>query len=333
MDDKLQSNSGLYPDVGLDSHDITYHENLATSIQIFKKSTYIRLRNRFIEIMMTNIDYDGLGVTSAFHELKIEAGLRKNYAVAVGMCKDNKVRMIGYVTTDITNSSVENFMTYQKPLRGASLIPTAPTLKFDYSKAIEITPDFPNTGNFVILRNKPLSYVNEFQTIDLYCQKLSEIEATRYSIIWQSKAMTGFIGEENDTDVNDAINNFFNGNPFFKAGKQFDKDDFIFHVDNTKVAEILSKLAEEYKDTENSLLSQLGINSVGTSKASGVSDLEASTSSLATTAYANVYLTGRNMGLRLFNEKFGTTIKAKMRSDLNIPDALNKEDTNDSNPL
>lgn len=331
MDTNEKSNHGLYPDMGLDSHDITYHENLATSIQIYKKSTYYDLRNRFHELMVTTIDYANAG--SSFNELKVENSLRIfNYNVAVGMCKDNKVRMVGYVTNDNTNSSANNILAYQKPLRGRNLIRTCPSLYFDYDKAIEITPDFPNIGNFVILRNKPATYRREWNTIDLMCQKLAEIESTRFSIIWQSKAMTGFIGEENDTDVNDAINAFFNGNPFFKAGLQFDKDN-IFNVDNTKTAEILSKLAEEYKDTENNTLSQMGINSVGTSKASGVSDLEASTSSLATTAYANVLLTGRNMGLKLLNEKYNLELKAKMRSDLNIPDALNKEDLDDSNTV
>lgn len=321
-----------YPDNGLDSHDITYHENLSTSVQIYKKATYQRLRNRFRELLLTTIDYEGVGVTSSFHSLKIEAALRNNYKVAVGMCLDNKTRMIGYITNDFTNSSVENILTYQKPLKGSSLIPILPPLLFNYKKAIEITPDFPTIGNFVVLRNKPISFENEYATIDLTCQKLAEIEATRYSIVWQSKVMTGFIGEENDTDVKDAVNNFFNGNPFFKAGLKFDKDS-IFPVNNTKVAEILSKLAEEYKDTENSLLSQMAINSVGTSKASGVSDMEASTSSLVTTAYGNVLLTGRNMGLVLYNEKFNLDIKAKIRSDLNIPDALNMEEVNDSNAI
>lgn len=323
--------SEVYPDVGLDSRDITYHENLSKSLQLFKKSMYIDLRNRFHELMITTIDYDN--TTSSFHELKIEQALRfYNYNVAVGMCKDDKVRMIGYVINDNSNSSLNDFLAYQKPLRGRDVIRTCPSLYFDYSKAIEITPDFPNVGNFVILRNKPRSFRREWDAIDLFCQKLAEIESTRYSIIWQTKAVTGFIGEENDTDVSDAINDFYNGNPFFRAGKFFDKDD-IFNIDNTKVAEVLSKLSAEYKDTENNLLSQMGINSVGTSKESGVSDLEASTSSLSTTAYANVLLTGRNMGLKLLNEKYGTMIKAKIRSSLNIPDALNMEDKDDRNTL
>lgn len=319
------SNNPPYPDMGVDSHDITFHENISQSIGIYKRATYEQLIGGFRELLDTRIDYEGVGVTASFPEMKIEYGLCNLNDVAIGMCKDGKVRLIGYSPIDISNTSVKNLMTYRKPLRGRQLIKTCPSLFFDFDSAIEITPDFPTVGNFVILRNKPASYVNEYKRIDLVCQKLAEIEATRYSIVWQSKAITGFIGEENDTDVNDAVNNFFNGNPFFKAGLKFDKDN-IFNVDHTKTAEILAKLAEEYKDTENALLSKLGINSVGTSKASGVSDMEASSSSLATTAMANVYLTGRNMGLKLLNEKYGLSIVAKIRSDLNIPDALNKED-------
>lgn len=320
-------------DLGVGSEDWTHHQELDKAVALYKKLKYAFLRAKYHELLTVVIEH--VNVPHTVHELKMEHFLRSGHDLAFGRCLDGYDRVVGYVKNPVTNSNPEQLWQMSARLKGKDIIPMVSSALFDFDRAREISPDWDAEGSFVVMRNKPIHRQNDYSLIDLSCLKLSEIEATIYSLIWQSKAIIAFQGEENDEDVISAINAFFNGNPFLAVGLGYDLTDMIKTFDNSHLSQNLSKLTEQYRDEENNLLSYFGINSVGTSKASGVSDLEASSSSLATTAFANIHLSARNLAYDLFNAKFGTRYFCKIRDNLNEPDALNQteEVEDDGNAL
>src|SRR5699024_14867 len=57
------------------------------------------------------------------------------------------------------------------------------------------------TGNFVVLRNKTLNYINDLEILDHYIDELAEIVLSRYSISMQVKVSNLFFGEPNDQSM------------------------------------------------------------------------------------------------------------------------------------
>src|SRR5699024_12231278 len=67
-------------------------------------------------------------------------------------------------------------------------------LQINYYKEIS-NDDECKTGNFIVLRNKTLNYVSDYNILDHYIDELAEIVLSRYSISMQVKITTLFLGE------------------------------------------------------------------------------------------------------------------------------------------
>src|SRR5699024_9867359 len=83
------------------------------------------------------------------------------------------------------------------------------------------------TSNFIVLRNKTLNYVLDYNILDHYIDELAEIVLSRYSISMQVKITTLFLGEPNDETLNQIISDVYNGNPYIRGSKLFDPEEQI----------------------------------------------------------------------------------------------------------
>src|SRR5699024_8884226 len=137
---------------------------------------------------------------------------------------------------------------------------------------------------FIVLRNKTLNYVSDYNILDHYIDELAEIVLSRYSISMQVKITTLFLGEPNDETLNQIISDVYNGNPYIRGSKLFDLEEQIYNM--------------------------LGINSLAVEKSSGVSDSEAKSNRAYTTSNANIYLDARNNGLKKLNKRYNLEIEA-----------------------
>ena len=166
------------------------------------------------------------------------------------------------------------------------------------------------TGNFVVLRNKLVNYVNDREIINHYVDELAEIVLSRYSISMQVKISTIFLGEPNDESINQVIENLYNGMPYIKGSLLFDPHEQIYHVDNAGMAQNFQELKREYQNKISELNNMLGINSLAVEKSSGVSDEEAKSNRGYTTSNANIQLDGRNSGLKRLNKRYNLNLEA-----------------------
>jgi len=86
----------------------------------------------------------------------------------------------------------------------------------------------------------------------------------------------------------------------------------------------------------------LGINSLAVEKSSGVSDEEVKSNRGYTTSNANIYLDGRNHGLKKLNKRYDLKIEAlyndevtsefsELHKELELEDSKGGESVNDNN--
>src|SRR5699024_12073561 len=146
-------------------------------------------------------------------------------------------------------------------------------LKLNYYKEIS-NNDECKTGNFIVLRNKTLNYVSDYNILDHYIDELAEIVLSRYSISKQVKITTLFLGKPNDETLNQIMSDVYNGNPYISGSKLFDPEEQIYHMDNDNIAQNFQELKREYQNKISELNNMLGINSLAVEKSSGVSDSE-----------------------------------------------------------
>src|SRR5699024_11971987 len=96
-------------------------------------------------------------------------------------------------------------------------------LQLNYYKEIS-NDDECKTGKFIVLRNKTLNYVSDYNILDHYIDELAEIVLSRYSISMQVKITTLFLGEPNDETLNQIISDVYNGNQYIRCSQWFVPD-------------------------------------------------------------------------------------------------------------
>ena len=188
-------------------------------------------------------------------------------------------------------------------------------IKLQYYKEITFIDGY-ETGNFVVLWNKPFTYLNDYTIVKHYIEEMAEINLSRFSIYIQSKVSTILRGESNDEDIETMADDIYNGSPFIETTQLFDPEESILKLDNSSIISALPELKREYQNKLAELNSMLGLNSLGVDKESGVSDTEANSNKSFKKSNENIYLLGRNTPLEFLNKKYGTNIKAEYNDSM-----------------
>src|SRR5699024_9886921 len=284
MDNYLQSIDKVLPKTLKDR--VVYHKQRFT--KLFKA--------RYLEMLPSLIKYNN-SQTVSIDFLKVEVALRNGYDVVIGETKNRNIQVIGYATSKKTTGNPEDLFSTNLLRHGEINFIIPEYLQLPYYKEITHSDEC-QTGNFVVLRNKTLKYVSDMNILDHYIDELAEIVLSRFSISMQVKITSLFLAESNDETLNQIISDVYNGNPYIKGSKLFDPDEQIYHMNNENIANNFQELKREYQNKISELNNMLGMNSLAVEKSSGVSDSEAKSNRAFTTSNANIYLDGRNNGLK-----------------------------------
>lgn len=289
-------------------------ESLKEKVVIHRDRFIGIFKARYLEMLPSLIKYKNYHQVSVDF-MRVELALRNGYDVVIGETKNRNIQVIGYATSKKTTGNPEDLFSTTK-LRHADIHFVIPDyLKMSYYKEIT-NEDECRSGNFIVLRNKTINYVSDYNILNHYVDELAEIVLSRYSISMQVKITTLFLGEPNDETLPQIISDIYNGNPYIKASKLFDPEEQIYHMNNENVAQNFQELKREYQNKISELNNMLGINSLAVEKSSGVSDSEAKSNRAFTTANANIYLDSRNNGLFKLNKRYGFDMEAMYNDEV-----------------
>lgn len=268
--------------------------------------------SRYIELLPFLITYDTNINTIDFIQLEIM--LRNGKNVVVGETKDGNIKILGYTTF--------GFYDYEQQHYNRRLIKNDITFTIDKDQILPdyleiVTDDNCKTGNFIVVRNKLISLVDDFTIVRYYGEELSEIALSRFSIIMQMKINTFFLGDVGDETVNQLVQDVYNGSPFVKVTKFFDKDENIISLTNTGMAQTLIELKREYQNKLSELNTMLGIYNTSVDKESGISSTELNASSGITFSNSNIYLSSRQLQFNKLNKRYNISIKPKFNDLVN----------------
>lgn len=267
--------------------------------------------NRYVEFLPLLINYTNAR-TTGIDFLQLETALRQGYQVVVGKARNDEIMVLGYVNNTYYSSSNDfinrfNFA-FERRLNEKDINFIVPEyLRPDNMLEIQYY-DNCKSGDFVIMRNKPVSLTNDYEVIEHYCDELSEVVLSRFSLIMQSKFAKIFKSEVGDETVNQFITQLYNGSPFIKVSGLFDAEEDIIDLDSDYVTNALSQMKREYQHKISELSNFLGVNSLAVDKESGVSDEEAKSNRGFTTSNSNIYLRGRDP-IRMLSKRFNLDIK------------------------
>lgn len=267
--------------------------------------------NRYVEFLPLLINYTNKN-TVGINFLQLETGLRQGYQVVIGKARNEEIMILGYIQNHYYSSSNDYFKNFnfstEYRLTEKDIIYTIPEyLRPDYALEIQHY-DNAKSGDFIVMRNKPVTLGNDYEIIEHYCDELAEVVLSRFSLIMQSKFAKVFKSDINDETVNQFITQLFNGSPFIKTDGYFDAEDDIIELDSDYVVNALSEMKREYQNKISELSNFLGINSLAVDKESGVSDTEANSNRSFTTSNSNIYLRGREP-LQMLNQRFNLDIQ------------------------
>lgn len=289
------------------------NEKIKMRLVSHRNAVYRFFRNRYREFLPVVIGYTGLENTK-IDPIQLEIWLRQGYGVAIGETKRG-VMILGTVSRQSNIYSLSsNF----------SVAPmTSNDITYFINEKIrvknkEITfHDGYETGNMVVIYNKPYQLTNDFEIIDLYSERIAEIALSRFSIYMQAKIATVIRGESDDEDVEQLTQDLYNGSPFIETTLEFDPRQSVLSIDNgASVVGALPELKREYQNNIAELNNILGLSALGVDKASGVSEIEAQSNKAYQKANSNVYLKSRNEKLKLLNDKFDLSIKAEYADEI-----------------
>ena len=289
------------------------NEKIKMRLVSHRNAVYRFFRNRYREFLPVVIGYTGLEKTK-IDPIQLEIWLRQGYGVAIGETKRG-IMILGTVSRQSNIYSL------------SSNFSVAPMTSNDITYFIndkiriknkEITfHDGYETGNMVVIYNKPYQLTNDFEIIDLYSERIAEIALSRFSIYMQAKIATVIRGESDDEDVEQLTQDLYNGSPFIETTLEFDPRQSVLSIDNgASVVGALPELKREYQNNIAELNNILGLSALGVDKASGVSEIEAQSNKAYQKANINVYLKARNEKLKLLNDKFDLSIKAEYNDEI-----------------
>lgn len=270
------------------------------------------ISHRYKELLPFCISYEQAESVSVDF-LKVELGLRYDLLPVIGENINGDIVLLGKVNSIQTYSEPDNWYT-QNILTGKEIqfiIPEELRLPIDQYREIT-TLDNASSGNFVVMRNKIRQHITDLEIIEYYADELAEIIASKFSLYIQAKFMTIFACEPNDETINQFISSLWNGNPFVRMNidGDFDPEENIIKIENPHLHYNIEALRNAYQNTMSDLNSFLGINSLAVDKASGVSDVEASSNKPFVQANENIYIKTRQSCLDLLNKRYNKDLKA-----------------------
>lgn len=262
--------------------------------------------NRFVEFLPLLINYTDRDKTG-IDFIQLEQALRQGYQVVVGKARNDQIMILGYIQTQYYKSSSDYLNSFNFPferrLNEKDITYVIPEyLRPDYALEIQ-NFDSCKSGDFIVLRNKPVNLNNDYEVIQHYCDELAEIILSRFSLIMQSKFSKIFVSDINDETVNQFITQLFNGAPFIKIDGYLDPEEDIIDLGSPNIVNALTEMKREYQNKISELSNFLGINSLAVDKESGVSDAEANSNRSFTTSNSNIYLRGRQ-AFEMLNRRF-----------------------------
>ena len=293
----------------------TLSEKVKMRVVSQRNNFYQFFRNRYIEFLPSVISYEGLNDENVIIDpVQLEIWLRQGYGVAVGQTQKGTM-VLGTVNQSNTISNIQTYGT--RPLTGNDInFFISNTIKEKYYKEITYHDGY-DTGNFVVLWNKPLQLTNDFNIIETYSERIAEIAMSRFSIYMQAKISTVIRAEANDEDVEQITQDLYNGAPYIKTTKFFDPDESILSInEGQSIISALPELKREYQNNIAELNNILGLSSLAVDKESGVSQTEAESNKAYQKANGNIYLQARNEKLSHYNDKYGTKLKASYRDEI-----------------
>lgn len=285
--------------------------------KIYQRILYHRNRfsrlffNRYLELLPLTIGYENIE-DNLIDQIKLELILRQGRGAAIGQLSNGKIGLLGYIINKYNQydfNSVNYVNKYRFTKNDINFIISR---KLRCKNYIELSDydDF-ETGNFVVLWNKPKTFTNDFEIVNHYTDELTEIIVSRYSIIMQSKINTFLRDEFGSEDLSEIASDLYNGKPYIKTTSKFDVEEHIINISNTAFVSALAELKRTYQNIIAELNSMLGLNSLGVDKESGVSNVEAQSNRSFKKANENIYLRARNEPLEKLNHKFGTSLHAE----------------------
>src|SRR5699024_10311588 len=138
---------------------------------------------RYLEVLPSLIKYKN-DQTISVDFLKVELALRNGYDVVIGETKNRLIQVIGYATSNKTSGNPEHLFSSNLLRHGDINFIIPEHLRLKYDKEITHDDDC-KSGNFVVLRNKTINYVSDYNILDHYVDELSEIVLSRFSISMQ----------------------------------------------------------------------------------------------------------------------------------------------------
>lgn len=290
----------------------SFKEKIKQRVVTHRNRFYKLIYNRYAEILPFTISYENIDERFKVDLIQLESMLRHNYNVAIGEDVTGDIVILGYVNLSNKNNFDYHYLpkTYTKKdinflINEAYILPEYNQLN-QYNK----------NGNFIVIQNKVYNYISDYEIIEHYSEEIAEISLSRFSLILQAKVMTFFRGDLNGDDLEDVIDDLFNGAPAIKTSVQFDVNENIIRFDNGNITSTLTELKREFQNKLSELNSMLGLSSLGVDKESGVSDEEAQSNASFKKSNENIYLFARNNALKFLNERYEMDIHAEFSENM-----------------
>lgn len=290
----------------------SFKEKIKQRVVTHRNRFYKLIYNRYAEILPFTISYENIDERFKVDLIQLESMLRHNYNVAIGEDVTGDIVILGYVNSNNKNNFYYNYLpkTYTKKdinfiINEAYILPIYNQLN-----------QFNKNGNFIVIQNKVYNYINDYEIIEHYAEEIAEISLSRFSLILQAKVMTFFRGDLNGDDLEEVIDDLFNGAPAIKTSVQFDVNENIIRFDNGNITSTLTELKREFQNKLSELNSMLGLSSLGVDKESGVSDEEAQSNASFKKSNENIYLFARNNALKYLNERYKMDIQAEFSENM-----------------
>lgn len=298
--------------------EVSLDEKLSKKIIDHRDNSFLITRGKYMEMLPSQFILENCPDSLDWY--KVETSLMFNYLLAVGLNKDNRLVVLGYITNDQTETNPMNYI-FPRRLTHDDIQFVIPEeeRKEGY---LEIVPKTCETeGNFVVIRNKGLNLVPDIAIINQYAHDIAEIEGSRYSLEVQSKVMKIFRGRVGSVTVDNAVEAVFNGAPVLKASADFEPED-IMEVGSSSAVNMLISLIDISHTRRSELETELGIPNLGVDKESGVSNAEATANDSKTDNVAEIKLKTRESGIKLLNARLikglhilDKELKVVMRND------------------
>lgn len=310
------------------------NQDIEEKIINHRNNFYYLFIGRYYELLPSLITYlnpddDHHQDMLSFSHLELELLLRNNQKVALGLNDKDNIVILGYINETKKDYGLHEYNYHHRFNQDdIEFIITEKDRKDGYLEIVE--SDNFSSGNFVVLKNKHISLVSDFDIIQYYTMELAEIVVSRFSLSMQAKILTFFLSEYPDNEtVNQLVSDLYNGSPYVKVDKFFDPEEHIYQMNNTGLSNNFIELKREYQNKISELNNMLGVNSLAVEKSSGVSDLEAKGNQAFTGSNANIYLESRQSSLDKLNKRYDLNIKAfyndDVRSELSLLSNLESE--------